>query len=256
MFFNHLADKQNMELLGFLADVVETSSNPFVAGRMDGGIITFNQAFMKLTGFNEHELLNYNIHALTRLEIRSEFQFLSDLKENSMLNRSEETELICKDGTRVPINIKFQSMQFPGEHLPIWIAFISDISDRVFIEHTLNYQLELQRLLSAVSSRFVNVNLETVDTEILSTLKDIGSFMGIDRAYVYRIDHIEQIAINTYNCVKKVLTRINARFIICPICDYQWSFSQLFNNNYIYISSIDMCPMKLPAKNCIGLLRI
>ncbi|WP_054695958.1 PAS domain S-box protein [Syntrophomonas palmitatica] len=244
MFFNRLFDKQNLEILGFLADVVENSFNPFVAGRMDGSIIAFNQAFERLTGFAQHELLNLNIHFLTHRERQNDLLYPSSAEEASTLHRLKETEIICKDGTRVPINMRLQSMQFPGEELPIWIAFISDISDRKLFEQTLKYQLELQQILNAISARFANVNSLEIDEEIESALKIIGEFVDADRAYVFKIDPLEQTATNTHEWCREGIRPQKHNLNNVPVNEYQWGLTQLVNNDYIYIPCVNDMPLE------------
>ena len=49
---------------------------------------------------------------------------------------------------------------------------------------TLRHRLEFEDLIAAASTRFINVPAEQIDDAVQRVLADIGSFAGVDRAYV------------------------------------------------------------------------
>jgi len=52
-------------------------------------------------------------------------------------------------------------------------------------EDYLNYWLSMEELISNISTRFINLKTESPDRDIEHTLRAIGTFMGVDRAFLY-----------------------------------------------------------------------
>jgi PAS domain S-box-containing protein len=61
-----------------------------------------------------------------------------------------------------------------------------DITDRKRDEEALNQRVEFERLISQISSHFINLNPDDADEGINHALASIGSFTGADRAYIFQ----------------------------------------------------------------------
>lgn len=59
-----------------------------------------------------------------------------------------------------------------------------EIQYRLLIEKSLKHQTELEKLISELSSQFINLDLDTVDNEIKRGLQAIGQFMQADRGHI------------------------------------------------------------------------
>ena len=60
-----------------------------------------------------------------------------------------------------------------------------DITGQKRAEEKLKYRLEMEKLLSAVSTQFVRCRPEDADRSIHEGIKAIGEFAGVDRGYIY-----------------------------------------------------------------------
>ncbi len=65
------------------------------------------------------------------------------------------------------------------------LAVARDITKRKIAEQALQKRLEFERLITNMSSSFVNPALDNVDGVITAALKAIGEFAEIDRSYVF-----------------------------------------------------------------------
>lgn len=64
------------------------------------------------------------------------------------------------------------------------IAQIQDISGRKLAEQNLSRRIEFERLVTAISTRFINIAVDEIDQEIAHALEAIGQFSGDDRIFI------------------------------------------------------------------------
>lgn len=72
-----------------------------------------------------------------------------------------------------------------------------DITERKLAEEKLQFQYRLQQLLVDISSKYINVPLENVETVIQSSLGELAQFFDVDRVYVFTYDFDRQTCTNT-----------------------------------------------------------
>ncbi|MBV8047980.1 MAG: diguanylate cyclase [Paludibacterium sp.] len=58
----------------------------------------------------------------------------------------------------------------------------------------LDQLLSFQQLISAISSRFINIPLDEVDEAMDGALAQIGTFMEVDRCYLIGVDHLQVVS--------------------------------------------------------------
>ena len=61
----------------------------------------------------------------------------------------------------------------------------TDISKRKVFEQGLRYRLEVEELITQISSSFVGVGTEQIDVAINNAIQKIGQFADVDRSYVF-----------------------------------------------------------------------
>lgn len=66
------------------------------------------------------------------------------------------------------------------------MGFDRDITARRQAEAALQYRFELERLMTAASSRFINLAHDEIDVEINRALRAMAEFAGADRSYVFQ----------------------------------------------------------------------
>lgn len=122
----------------FLADILEHASLPFAVGFPDGRIGLVNQAFEQLTGYTTEELHTLDWSStITPIEWRDrEKQKLDELRSTGQAVLYEK-EYICKDGSRVPIELLVNIVLDLNKNPKYYYSFITDITQRKQIENAL-----------------------------------------------------------------------------------------------------------------------
>ncbi|MFZ4547295.1 MAG: response regulator, partial [Bacteroidales bacterium] len=73
-----------------------------------------------------------------------------------------------------------------------------DITHQKKAEHDLKQQASLQKILMDISSKYINMPVAQIESEIMTSLKELALFVEADRAYVFNYDWTNQVASNTH----------------------------------------------------------
>jgi len=85
-----------------------------------------------------------------------------------------------------------------------------DITDRKQIEEELRQQTRLQEMLMEISSTYISMPLDQVDSAIEASLGELGEFVGADRVYLFDYDFEQQTCSNTHEwCAAGVTPQID-----------------------------------------------
>lgn len=114
----------------------------------------------------------------------------------------------------------------------------------------LQYRLEIEGLLGAISTRFLNSLPDKVDDEINHTLEIIGKFANVDRSYVisFSIDGKKRIANNTHEwCAEGIKPEIDVLQEI-PVENFPWGMERLDRFETIHVSRVVDMPASANAE--------
>lgn len=92
-----------------------------------------------------------------------------------------------------------------------FFAFVADITERMQAEKALEAQLQLEHIVAAVSSSFINMEPDEIDDGINCALERIGIFSGVDRSYVFLFRDNNTNMDNTHEwCAKGIRPQIDS----------------------------------------------
>ena len=83
---------------------------------------------------------------------------------------------------------------------------IRDISEKIKTQKRLESQNELQNLLMKISSQYINVPLDQVETTIQKSLEELANFVSADRAYIFDYNPKEGTINNTFEYCSEGIT--------------------------------------------------
>jgi len=154
-----------------LADLLESSQQPFGVGYPDGSFGYINKAFENLTGYSRDELQSMN---WSKTLTPSEWREYENKKLEKLIKTGQplhyEKEYIRKNGTRVPIELLVHLIKDEkGKPLQFY-SFITDLSERKQLDNLLKKKAdELQVIIDTVpafifykdmENRFIRTNAE------------------------------------------------------------------------------------------------
>lgn len=81
-----------------------------------------------------------------------------------------------------------------------------EIKGRKSVEEALQYQVEFEKLIAQISTKFINLNVEMIDEAINKAMKTLGEFVGADRCYVFLFNDESQTMDNTHEWCREGIT--------------------------------------------------
>lgn len=159
-------------------------------------------------------------------------------------------------GIDVPSRYKLKVLTKSGE--PKWIELVAnsthiegkfvilgtvlDITERQKTEEVVNRNSKLQKLIAEISTDFINVTSDNIDSKISKMLKQSGEFFGADRSYLHQFSANGDILNNTHEwCIKNIFSVKNNLQNI-PIEEYPWVRKQIQKQDLISIPLVDNLP--------------
>ncbi|MFX1405721.1 MAG: PAS domain S-box protein [Promethearchaeota archaeon] len=226
--------------------------SPYSIGllKLDGTILNFNQTTEKLFGYKDKELIGKNYLELTVYPLK--YRMILKERFNSLLKGEElspiEFQIYKKDGTKVWIRSRMSIIEFGNETLIQ--AFISDITAQKLVEKVVRKKLEIERLISTISSRFVgNIN---IDDAINFSLKEMGKLISANRAYILLHNEDKTLEFFTQEwCIEGIKPQYIDPMII-NVDNYPWCLKQYKDKGFIFIENVSN--LKEDAKNTKKLL--
>ncbi|MBX2974515.1 MAG: PAS domain S-box protein [Ignavibacteriaceae bacterium] len=135
-----------------------------------------------------------------------------------------------------PLYYEARISKLDSEHV---IIVVRDITDRKNSELMVQSRNEMQRLLMHLASNFINLPLEEIDEAINKSLKAIGEFVNIDRAYLFTYDFTAQTTSNTHEwCNEGINPEIDNLQDVPMEMFPQWVESHLKGEN-VYIPFVE-----------------
>ncbi|MCL2932755.1 MAG: PAS domain S-box protein [Trichodesmium sp. MAG_R03] len=99
------------------------------------------------------------------------------------------------------------------------------------------YRLNFKELIATLSTHFINLAIDEIDQGIQVALEWIGTFIGVDRSYIFLLDEIGKYINNNYEwCATGIQAKIEERKQIPITASVEWE-EQIEQLETIYIPS-------------------
>ncbi|GFZ96521.1 PAS domain-containing protein [Okeania sp. KiyG1] len=119
-----------------------------------------------------------------------------------------------------------------------------DISDRKAAEVILKQQLELEKLVANISTRFINLNPNEINSSIQIALKQLCDLIGADRSYMFLVSSDRLQVSNTHQWrATKTEAKIEAQQNF-PIDYLPWIMEKLNKFEVVHIPLVSNLPLE------------
>jgi len=233
-------EKALAEQRDFLTQVMDAIPIGVTVTDQQGKFDYVNPAYANILELTPGDLIGQSPYDYTLPE------FHPTLK-NEMENRSKgvtsvyETNLKKPGGEIVPVLINAAPRKVEDQIFGT-IAAVSDLSEQKQIEASLAYREAFEKELIYLSADFVNVSVDEIDGLFYRSLKRIGEFCFVDRAYIFNVDSLAITMSNTHEwCAEGISPQIeNLQNIACDV--FPMWMQTLQNFEHIYIASVKDLP--------------
>ncbi len=164
-------------------DMVENISDVIYAVDMDGLVTYASPAIEHFLGFEASALIGRHFTDYvypedvprTSAHFRITLSGVPQTNEYRLLSQAGEVHWARVSGRPI----------LEGDRIIGARGVLSDITERKNAVSALEYRFELEQLITSISTHFINLPSDEIDSGINSALRRIGEFAGVDRSYVF-----------------------------------------------------------------------
>ena len=235
--------RETTELL--LSIMNSSTEEMIIATDPQGNILAWNEGVRRLLGYEPEEVGGKKS---VRIFHNPEYLKSDRMEENikSMIATGkplvEETTYVAKDGRSFPVQ-QVVTPRFDEEDKFVgMLGLVRDTSERKRAEEALCYRVEFERLITALSTTFINLATDEIDQGINDALEKIGKFADVDRSYVFLFyDNITRMN-NTHEwCAEGVDKQIlNCQGFL--VKDFPWCAERIKRFESIHVPNVDDLP--------------
>ncbi len=117
-----------------------------------------------------------------------------------------------------------------------------DITAVKKIENDLLYRNHFERLLSGISTQFINIPPENVDNEIVKALGEIAGFIDCDEGHILMFDYEHDKFMITHQWIKKEETFNTKKLCSINPDEIPWMNNELIDHEIVFIPSLNHIP--------------
>ena len=123
------------------------------------------------------------------------------------------------------------------------IGLSRDITHRKQAELDLQYRAQFEELIASLSTQFINLPSDKIDTAIDDALEAVGKFADVDRAYVFQFcDEDQTVWSNTHEWCGPDVPAVKDRRQECPVTNTPWWGLRMKRLENIYIPCLEQLP--------------
>ncbi|MBM3430022.1 MAG: PAS domain S-box protein, partial [Bacteroidetes bacterium] len=206
--FEEKIARHNKELRE-VTDALDQSALVSIANS-DGIIIKANSKFCEVSGYTEKELLGEN-HNIVNSRYHDKV-FWSEMWKTIRAGNVWRGE-VCnkkKDGSIYWVDSIIYPIFDLENNISHYLSIRHEITDRKNAERELELKASFQRILVEVSSKYINIPIELVNSSIDDSLARIGKFVDVDRVYVFDYNYEKQTSSNLFEwCAEGIEPQID-----------------------------------------------
>ncbi|MFO7717660.1 MAG: response regulator [Desulfohalobium sp.] len=126
------------------------------------------------------------------------------------------------------------------------LAFLADVVWETIVrkqaEDRLQKNLQFQKIVASISSRFINTTKERFDTDISVLLSQIGKYFQVDRSYLFVFSENQQSISNIHEWCRENIAPQRERIQDSPLDSLPWLTPHIFSKKYIHIPDVAALP--------------
>ena len=191
-------------------NIVDELPRSILVSDLEGSLCYANNLGKEWLGIENNEIKNLKVYDFEKyFEGNRLIKWQQHVKE--LKNVSEEITngniVNYQTGNTIPTEVILKYVDYSGKDYII--ANSEDISEKLKIAEKVANEEMLQEMLLKIASNYINSDLLNNDNVINTSLKEIGTFVDADRAYIFSYDLLNNTTSNTYEwCAERIAPEI------------------------------------------------
>ncbi len=117
-----------------------------------------------------------------------------------------------------------------------------EVQERARIEQALRHRIEIENLVTTLSTQFIRLGPQDLDPAINEALKAIGTFGQVDRSYVFVFEEGGEKANNTHEWCAEGIESYQSRLQGVSMNELEWFYQRITSQPYLQIPSVKNLP--------------
>ncbi len=205
-------------------------------------IVYSNEAFAKITGHTEHELAG--LASFLDLVPESDKKHFNDYLVSAKAAPRLETLLRRKNGEVAQIEVTRNTVT--ENNLTRVVLVVRDITQQKKMANALRQSVGFEKLITNLSSQFINLAPHKIEEGINNALKSIGEFIGVDRIVLFSSTPEKVLGSSfEWHASPAMASQVKNEF---QLSKYTWFSEQIKAKNVLYVSTPDDLPPEAQAE--------
>ena len=205
----------------------------------DGHLLYVNEASCRMLGYAREELLEMSAPdicpPLTMEVWPRHWQNITHRRHLTMQTVGKR-----KDGVTFPVEVTINYLSFEGKEFNCVVA--RDVTNQKQAERALEQRLASERLITGVTTSFMNLPAAEVDVGISHALQALGEFAGVDRCYVFQLSADGRHMSNTNEWCAPGVEHLQKTIQDVPVSAWPWALAQIQNRAPLHIPRVTDLP--------------
>jgi diguanylate cyclase (GGDEF)-like protein/PAS domain S-box-containing protein len=172
--------------------------------------------------------------------------YLAPLGITSMIDApirrlGEMAGVICSEHVGPPRHWTVEEESFCSSIADL-VAMAVDAAERRDAQESLRHRVEFEKLVSSISTLFINLSADEIDDGIRQALREVATFVGADRAHVVQLNEDRRAASLTHEwCAPGIASRTIA-LDRAPVGAFRWTYEVLSSLQVMKIDTLADIP--------------
>ena len=230
--------------------IIETTSEGIWLLDANTNTTFVNKQMAAMLGYTEEEIMGRSLFGFMDAEAKIEAQRLWDRRREGV-REVQDFRFTRKDGTYLWTIVSTNPVFDEKGQVIGALGMVTDITERKYAEEELRYRAEFENIITNISTDFINLRLEEIDTGINSALQAVGEFLGVDRGHILLISGDWTKAKNTHEWhaegVRSTIQQLNQ----ISVDDIPWFKEKIERQENVHIPRLNYLPPEAESEKRI-----
>ncbi len=207
-------------------------------------IVVVNQEVQNIWGYTRDELIGQSIQLLMPEKFRERhaagFKRYTETGVPHVMGTRIELEGLRKNGAVFPLEIRMAETTV-GDRL-LFTAAVRDVTDRKLVEAALERRHYIEDQIASISTKFINLPSNEIDTGIIDALCTIGQLTNVDRSWVALLTEDKQYLNFTHEWCAEGIALTHSNLQPIAVDTTPWAMEQFRRNETVYIPRVADLP--------------
>ena len=232
-----------------LRTLVDKSSDLIIFVQADGSVIYASPSIASILGYEENDLIGRDMAEITHPDdMARALEALARFSTGEKVLGPSPTRVRHADGD-------WRLIEFAGagrltsSHVTEFVLVGRDVTEQVAAREAVDYRLRFEKLVSSLSTGFINLPVEAITEGIDHALEEMGLFFDVDRSYVFLFsDDLEKMSCVYEWCRQGITPQQESLQDLSYETMFPWFTAQIRKLNTVYIPDVDRMPPEAAAE--------